>query len=324
MNTEIQRPTIPYEQQRDPANVRMCGAACLNMVYRSLGKDVPQTAIWQAVAAKNHFGSLAASTHLMTKDALQRGFHAVAVQTTSPIEALRNCYSAGIPAIINHLLEPNRPAGHYSVLTRIDDQFVYLHDPFFGPDRRLSYADLLMLWSPQAQPSEISGFVLIAVTGKPSEKSTGVQCPECGGAVLLPPPELLAGVNICPACDHTWAVDDKPEQPVKKCDLRKVFADMDRFTSFVLSLPAAAEHPDIRAQINALAQQKEKILGVVKSFEASQLVRNKQIAAIEKAAEEGKAAHDKKMAQLAVPMEQLDGRVLGLELLKSLGYRQIS
>ena len=44
---------IPYEKQADPQTGRMCGAACLSMVYRSFGKEVPQAEIWQAIAKQN-------------------------------------------------------------------------------------------------------------------------------------------------------------------------------------------------------------------------------------------------------------------------------
>ena len=56
---------IPYESQSQTENNRMCGAACLSMVYRSLGKEVPQSEIWEKIAKVNRFGSLASTTHLM-------------------------------------------------------------------------------------------------------------------------------------------------------------------------------------------------------------------------------------------------------------------
>src|SRR5271169_808234 len=111
---------IPYEKQTDPKTSRMCGAACLSMVYRSFGKEVPQAEIWPAIAKVNRFGSLASTTHLMTQDALGRGFAAVAIQARHPIQALRLCKEAGIRTILNHRLEPGSRAGHYSVMLDID------------------------------------------------------------------------------------------------------------------------------------------------------------------------------------------------------------
>ncbi|HEY3839596.1 MAG TPA: C39 family peptidase, partial [Bryobacteraceae bacterium] len=63
---------IPYEKQSDPQVNRGCGAACLSMVYRSFGKEVPQAEIWPAIAKKNRFGSIASTSHLMAQDANKR------------------------------------------------------------------------------------------------------------------------------------------------------------------------------------------------------------------------------------------------------------
>src|SRR5580704_4148951 len=93
---------IPYERQSDPQTSRRCGAACLSMVYRSFGKEIPQDEIWPAVAKQNRFGSLASTTHLMARDALSRGFSALAFQARHPLQALLLCRNAGIRAILNH------------------------------------------------------------------------------------------------------------------------------------------------------------------------------------------------------------------------------
>src|ERR1035441_340400 len=137
---------IPYEKQLDSQTGRTCGAACLSMVYRSLGKAVPQTEIWPAIAKQTASGSLASMTHLMAQDAVNRGFRAVAIQARHPLQVLRLCREWGIRAIVNHHLKLDAPAGHYSVLVDLDDKGVVLHDPFYGPSRRLPHAELLELW----------------------------------------------------------------------------------------------------------------------------------------------------------------------------------
>src|SRR5690348_3388655 len=92
---------IPYERQFDPHYTRTCGAACLNMVYRMLGREIPQDKIWLTIAKKNQYGSVASTTHLMTADALSRGFSAVAIQARDPLRVLRVCRDSGIHAILN-------------------------------------------------------------------------------------------------------------------------------------------------------------------------------------------------------------------------------
>jgi hypothetical protein len=227
MISVTEAPDIPYERQADSQTGRTCGATCLSMVYRSLGKEVTQAEIWPAIAKENRFGRVSSTTHLMTRDALSRGFAAMAFQTRHPLHTLRLCRESGIRAILNHRLTDDAPTGHYTVLVDIDDRSVVLHDPYFGPARRLSHADLLELWQPLLPGSEIIGNVLIGVVAEPrviracdlcrSPIPSNVECPRCRRLVGLQPGALLGCLNsaciarmwnyiCCPSCDYTWAL----------------------------------------------------------------------------------------------------------------------
>jgi hypothetical protein len=218
-------PAIRYEKQFDMLATRTCGAACLSMVYRSLGQEVPQRLIWPLIAKKNRYGSIASTTHLMAADAATRGFAAVAIQARHPLEALRVCRDAGIRAILNHRLQPDSPAGHYTVLVDIDRTHVKLHDPYFGPSRKLTHDVFLELWQPRLPDSEIVGNFLIGIAAEPpaavpcrvcgSPIISPVPCPRCKNPVNLEPSALLACLNntcearlwnyvCCPSCDLTW------------------------------------------------------------------------------------------------------------------------
>jgi hypothetical protein len=37
-------------------------------------------------------------------------------------------------------LQPDSPTGHYTVLVDLDNKSAVLHDPHFGPSRRVSHA----------------------------------------------------------------------------------------------------------------------------------------------------------------------------------------
>ena len=221
---------IPFEKQTDVQTHRGCGAASLRMVYRSLGKEVAQDEIWPAISKANRFGSIASTTHLMAKDALSRGFAAIALQARHPLLLLRLCRDLGIRAILNHRLQPEVPTGHYSVLVDIDDKHVVLHDPFYGPSRELSPAALLELWQPRFSNSEIIGGVLIAISAKPDDPPPcqfcgtatpeGASCPSCKGVISLRPGAVLACLNqdciactwkyiCCPKCDFMWGSDSR-------------------------------------------------------------------------------------------------------------------
>jgi hypothetical protein len=222
---------IPYEKQSDPQTNRGCGAACLSMVYRSFGKEVAQGEIWPAIAKPNRFGSVASTTHLMAQDAMNRGLSAVAIQARHPLQALRLCRDGGLRAILNHRLQPDAPTGHYSVLVDIDGKDVVLHDPFFGPSRRLSHGDLLDLWQPRFANSEIVGNALIVVAAGPALAPVcefchtpippNVECPQCHKPVGLRPGTMLGCMNngciarmwnyiCCPYCDYTWTFSLQP------------------------------------------------------------------------------------------------------------------
>jgi hypothetical protein len=226
------RTAIPFESQSDPQAARDCGAACLRMVYRSFGKEIPRAEIWAAIAKKNRYGSIASTTHLMAKDALNRGFAALAFQARSPLTLLRLCHDSGTRAIPNHRLESDAPTGHYAVLVDIDDKNVVLHDPFYGPSRTLSHADFLELWQPRFPNSEILGYTLIVLAAQPSAvrpcdlcrtpMPTSVQCPNCKHTINLQPALVLGCINAscaartwnyicCPSCDCLWTLS--PQSP---------------------------------------------------------------------------------------------------------------
>ena len=223
----------PYERQSDPQSSRSCGAACLSMVYRSLGKPVAQDKIWPAISKPNQFGSLASTTHLMVRDALNQGFAAIAVQARHPLQVLRLCREFGIRGIVNHRLQRDVPTGHYSVLVDVDERTVLLHDPFTGPSRRLSHAELLELWQPQAGKSEILGNVLIGIATEPPPAAPcqfchtpmlpKIECPRCKQTVGLEPGALLGCLNNtciarmwnyagCPSCDYMWSFSLQPQE----------------------------------------------------------------------------------------------------------------
>ena len=226
-------PTIPFEKQSDPRTSRMCGAASLSMVYRSFGKEVPQAEIWTAISKPNRFGVVSSTTHLMAQDAINRGFAAVAIQARHPLQVLRLCREGGIRAILNHRVQTDSTAGHYSVLVDLDEKGVTLHDPFFGPSRSLTHEHLLELWLPRLPNSEIPGNTLLAISASPPQPSicefchtptpVSLSCPRCMKPVGLHPREPLGCMNTgciarmwnyicCPSCDFMWSTSLRPSE----------------------------------------------------------------------------------------------------------------
>ena len=348
---------IPYEQQSDELTGRACGAACLSMAYRSFGKQVPQTEIWPVIAKANRFGQISSTTYLMAQDALKRGFSAVAIQARHPLQALRLSKAAGIRAILNHRVQRDSAAGHYSILVDIDDKSVVVHDPLFGAARRLSHAELMELWLPQVPNSEIAGGVLIAIdaAGLPPQPAcefcrtpmlSGVDCPGCGKPVGLEPGAVLGCIKdgciarmwnwiCCPTCDYVFTlkagaaagapVEAQPSAagtvvPVPAVDIAKLFAEIDKFTSQILSIPAAANDPRVKQKLELVAATKDQFTTAHAEDLARRTTVLGQFAALEEKSKQQKDDQLKKSEDLknAPP---LDGDALGKEMLKNLGFK---
>ena len=349
---------IPYEKQSEELTGRACGAACLSMAYRSFGKPVVQTEIWPVIAKANRFGQISSTTYLMVQDALKRGFSAIAVQARHPLQALRLAKGAGIRAILNHRVRRDSAAGHYSILVDIDEKEVVVHDPLLGAARRLSHADLMDLWLPQVPNSEIAGGVLIAIgaAGLPAQPAcefcrtpmlASVDCPRCRKPVGLEPGAVLGCIKdgciarmwnwiCCPTCDYVFTlragaaagapVEAQPSAagtPVvlPSIDLAKLFAEIDKFTSHVLSIPAAANNPEIKKRLEIVEASKEQI----KVAHAEDLARRVtvfgQLAALEEKHKQQKEAELKKVEDRNAPAPPLDGDALGNAMLKNLGFK---
>ncbi len=348
-------PAIPYEKQADPQEGRMCGAACLSMVYRSFGKEVPQSEIWPAISKLNPFGSLASTTHLMTQDALNRGLAAVAIQARHPLQALQLCQEAGIRAILNHRLQPDSPTGHYTVLVDLDNKSAVLHDPHFGPSRRVSHAELATLWQPHFPQSEIVGNVLIAIAADPpptppcqfchAEMPVTVDCPRCKKPIALRPGAVLGCINprciarmwlyvCCPTCDFMLDSSDQPVQGAaaeappadaaapntEPPTLNKMMEELEKFSQLAQNVPGAAENADLQGQLKILAGAKAAIMLGLAEAALHAKTHADQLAAFVQASKERGEAHRKKVEEVNAPVPPLDGTALGRALLKNLGF----
>ena len=380
--TEHDRPAIPYEKQEDASSNRMCGAACLAMVYRSLagpraevprarGRDrrsgigvsprgkerrggrrrsaeLTQAEIWPEISRPNASGSVSSATNLMVAHARRRGYAAVAIQARYPLVALLNCRNLGVRAILNHRLRPDAGAGHFTVLVDVGPAATLLHDPFYGPDRRVPHAQLLELWQPNVPGSEITGNVLIGVAARPiafprcpvcgTPIPEEVACPRCAAPVSLQPKAVLGCVGdpsclgrmwnyvCCPACDHMWsfATAPRPPQPSPAAEegpwqLGPLLEELDTFRRRVLAVPGMASRPDVKAQLGLLDRYKLDLRLAEKEEAALARQREEQLSAMKERFGAQAAAAEKARDEAAKPAPAPDGAALGEALLKELG-----
>jgi hypothetical protein len=281
----------------------------------------------------------------MVKDALGRGYAAVAIQATNPLQALFTCQNHGIRAILNHRLKADSGAGHYTVLTGFEADGVLVHDPYFGPDHRIAFSDLLDLWQPKYTSSEIVGNVLIGIATPAADprKCRGcglevppvVPCPKCDADVPLSPAPLLGCIGercifrgwnyvCCPACDFTWSFTARPAEPGKSpgegpWNLGGFFAELDKFEANVRADKSAMRRKDVQEQLQTIRENREK-LRLAEYEEKSRAVRAeaqvKEYAGTV-AKEEADLARAAEAA--AKPAPPIDAARLGDALLKDLG-----
>ena len=128
---------VPYVSQT-PA---LCGGAAVAMVYRCWG---------DAHADAQQFAPLVdARAAGIAEDVLidavrERGWRAARIDGS--LEILREQIARGRPAII--LLEDRPQKYHYLVVTDADADGIVVHDPSWGPSRRIDAADLIRAWRP--------------------------------------------------------------------------------------------------------------------------------------------------------------------------------
>lgn len=117
----------------------LCGGAAATMVLRFWGERGVHGDDFDHLVQEERGGI--AATDLVAE--LRRRGLRTRVEKESP-EAVFRALGDRVPAIL--LLE-GTPTLHYVVLVRADTDHVWVHDPNFGPERRLSRAELMEKWS---------------------------------------------------------------------------------------------------------------------------------------------------------------------------------
>lgn len=347
--------TIPYVKQPESSGgtSRTCGAACLSMVYASLGLKVSPDEIWPQISKRNQFGSLASTTHLMAKDAIARGFDAIIVQATYPLEVLSICEQRGIRVILNHRLSPESRAGHYSVLVGMDKANVILHDPLAGPNRMITVDQLMDLWRPPVTPSETIGNIVIGIALPPATRPLEqcrqcnlpipeqAPCPKCKHPVSLRPSAILGCIAercgsrywsyvSCPECDCLWSFYGKPDvkagaasaakPAIDPSDVDQIYHHIEKFIAQVESIPAVVQNADVQKQIEFIRSQKEVLRMAQAESNSARRQQGEQMEALREMGAANQESLKKRREEAARQSPPLDGDALGMALLRNLGF----
>ena len=180
-----------------------------------------------------------------------------------------------------------------------------------------------------------------------------VECPRCKKPVGLQPGAVLGCVNdacvarmwnciCCPSCDCVWTFSLQPQKggvpagnpaasstlstptqrsPNSRADLdvNKLFGEIDKFCAHILGIPAAANHPEIKRQLDRITAGKEKFALAYAEQLTRRTMLQGQLAELAKKAEDQENARQKSIEDLNRSSPPLDGNALGRDLLKNLG-----
>jgi hypothetical protein len=129
--------TVPYLPQTDA----LCGGAAAAMVFRYWG-DAHAGIEQFAPLVDRRAGGIA--DDVLVRGIEERGWRAR--RFTGSVSALAGQIENGRPVVI--LLADRGVLNHYLVVTGVETDAVVVHDPAWGPGRRIGFADLLRLWEP--------------------------------------------------------------------------------------------------------------------------------------------------------------------------------
>jgi len=215
---------IPFEVQHDSTLNRMCGAACLSMIYKYYGISDNQDKIWQRIAQPDTYGNLFSRAFKICADLIFHDIHAVIIKARNPLKVLNICNLNNYTAILCHRINKKSNVGHFTVFEKLKGEYVFVNDPVQGKDRRISKKTILKLWQP-TDGIEVVGNLLITISNNGDDINlcskcnqgipTSIICPYCIPERLVPlkPNRTIGCINdkcsqktwefiVCPFCDR--------------------------------------------------------------------------------------------------------------------------
>jgi predicted double-glycine peptidase len=128
---------VPYLPQTDA----LCGGAAAAMIFRYWG-DVHADVEQFAPLVDRRAGGIA--DDVLVKAIEERGWRSL--RFSGSVDQLNEQLHNGRPVVI--LVADRGGRNHYLVVTGIEPGAVLVHDPAWGPSRRVAFADLVRVWRP--------------------------------------------------------------------------------------------------------------------------------------------------------------------------------
>jgi predicted double-glycine peptidase len=118
-----------------------CGAAAMKMALEYLGIEKTEKQLIRLLKTEKIRGTYTKNFASVLKK-LKINF---VIKSNTTIYDLRHFQNKGYLIIVNYFL-PAEKCDHYAVLRKIDWKFVYLFDPWYGPEHRYKRKDFLKNW----------------------------------------------------------------------------------------------------------------------------------------------------------------------------------
>lgn len=141
----IQLNVLPFQET---LNAGMCGAASVKIVLAYYGMEKSEAELAKLLHIDPDLGTDDIS---LKRVAESLGF-SVEIQNEATFEDIAKWLEKGVPPIVDWFTvgraesDSAVPDGHYSVVTGLDDECIFLQDPEIGRIRKLARDDFLSVW----------------------------------------------------------------------------------------------------------------------------------------------------------------------------------
>ncbi len=134
---------------QETLNVGMCGPASLKIILQYYGIDIEEKELAKMTGWNKGLG---VNDKGIKKAAEILGFK-VKIKNNSSFKDIEKWLNKKVPVIVNWFTGGGRDYsdsdiadGHYSVVTGLDDKFIYLQDPEIGKIRKLKRDGFMSVW----------------------------------------------------------------------------------------------------------------------------------------------------------------------------------
>ncbi len=130
--------TLPYYKQETNYT---CGPASLRMVMAYLGYSYEESELRKMLKTTKVWGTL----HKNIVKAAEKHKLSYVVKRNTSIEELKKSLKKKKVAIVCYMI-PQGNIYHYAVVRKIGSKYIYLHDPYLGPDCKYLIEDFIEVW----------------------------------------------------------------------------------------------------------------------------------------------------------------------------------